>query len=253
MNLDAAGSFTILLHGQALVLTDAQQLPQLPEHPDDLLVCQTAQQRIVTRAIAAEQCPAGHQWVPIRQIISHLNMTQFERISRAMQLLDWQKTHRFCGACGSTTVAHAAGEMARICPDCGHSAYPRINPCVIVAIVREQRILLARAQRYTVPMFSLIAGFVEVGETLEQAVARETLEEVGLTIKNLRYVTSQPWPFPSNLMLGFIADYDSGDLVLQEDEIAEADWFAFDQLPMIPPKGSIAYQLIQQVTQNSAV
>ena len=182
--------------------------------------------------------------------MTQLSMPQFELISRALQLIEWQKNHRFCSHCGTPTVRHAHGEFAQICPNCNYTAYPRVNPCIIVAITKGDQILLARSHRFANGMFSVVAGFVEVGETLEQAVAREVKEEVGLEITNIRYVSSQPWPFPTNIMLGFTADYAGGELVLQEDEIAEAAFYPFDQLPLIPPKGSIAHSLIQLATQG---
>ena len=141
-------------------------------------------------------------------------------------------------------MPHPQGDRALVCPSCQYSQYPRINPCVIVAISKDDTILLARAQRFNRPMYSLLAGFVEAGETLEQAVAREVLEEVGVQLKNIRYFGSQAWPFPSNLMLGFTAEWASGDLVLQEEEIMDAQFFRYDALPQTPPAGSIAYQLI---------
>jgi len=243
--------YALLVHGQSLVLDQTLQFPlSHDQHPDELLVSVEAHVSYVARAIAPHDVPHGYQLVPVRQIISTLDQTGFERISRALQLLEWQRNHRFCSHCGTPTVRHAQGEFAQVCPACGHSAYPRVNPCVIVAITKGETILLARAHRFSTPMFSLIAGFVEVGETLEQAVAREVKEEVGLDVQNIRYVSSQPWPFPTNIMIGFTAEYAGGELVLQEDEIAEAAFYPFDQLPLIPPKGSIAHSLIKLATQD---
>ena len=243
--------YALLVHGQSLVLDQTLQFPLLTDsHPDELLVSVEAYAQYVVRAIEPAEVPEGYELTPLRKIMPKLDQTSFERISRALQLLEWQKNHRFCSHCGTPTVRHAQGEFAQVCPACGHSAYPRVNPCVIVAITKGQQILLARAHRFSIPMFSLIAGFVEVGETLEQAVAREVKEEVGLDITNIRYVSSQPWPFPTNIMLGFTAEYAGGELLLEEAEIAEAAFYPFDQLPLIPPKGSIAHSLIQLATQG---
>lgn len=243
--------YALLVHGQSLVLDQTLQLPLInDQHPDELLVSVEHDAQYVVRAIEPIDVPQGYQLVPLRQILSKLDQTGFERMSRALQLLEWQRNHRFCSHCGTPTVRHAQGEFAQVCPACGHSAYPRVNPCVIVAITKGETILLARAHRFSTPMFSLIAGFVEVGETLEQAVAREVKEEVGLDICNIRYVSSQPWPFPTNIMIGFTAEYADGELVLQEDEIAEAAFYPFDQLPLIPPAGSIAHSLIKLATQG---
>jgi NAD+ diphosphatase len=164
---------------------------------------------------------------------------------RGAQLVDWQRTHRFCGRCATATEA-ARGERARRCPSCGLLAFPRLAPAVITLVERDDgRILLARNRNFGAPMFSLLAGFVEPGETLEQAVVRETLEEVGVAVDGVRYWGSQPWPFPHSLMVGFRARYAGGELALQEDEIAEAGWFAPDDLPMIPPTMSIAGRMIE--------
>lgn len=243
--------YVLLVHGQSLVLDQTLQFPLWTDsHPDELLVSVEHGIQYIARAIEPEAVPAGYQLIPMRQILTQLDQLSFERMSRALQLLEWQKNHRFCSHCGTATVRHAQGEFAQVCPACAHSAYPRVNPCVIVAITKGDQILLARSHRFANGMFSLVAGFVEVGETLEQAVAREVKEEVGLDIQNIRYVSSQPWPFPTNIMLGFTADYVSGDLVLQADEIAEAAFYPFDQLPLIPPKGSIAHSLIKLATQG---
>lgn len=141
-----------------------------------------------------------------------------------------------------------------VCPSCGYNQYPRVNPCVITIITRgADEILLAKNARNKTQMYSLIAGFVEVGETLEEAVRRETLEEVGLQIKNIQYLASQPWPFPSNLMMAFKAEYHAGDIQIQENELSDAQFFKFDQLPEIPFKGSIAYAMIQHVMYGTPV
>jgi len=164
---------------------------------------------------------------------------------RAVQLVEWQRTHRFCGRCATPTEA-AAGERARRCPACGLLAFPRLAPAVITLIERDDgRILLARNVNFPIPMYSLLAGFVEPGETLEDAVARETLEEVGVVVDDISYWGSQPWPFPHSLMLGFRARYVSGEFVLQADEIADAGWFGPDDLPMRPPSMSIAGRMIE--------
>ncbi|MEC7118643.1 MAG: NAD(+) diphosphatase [Pseudomonadota bacterium] len=242
--------YGLLFVEQHLVVDAQSQLPIIIDpQPDELWVSQTSHVSYVARWVNSTDIPYGYQTVPIRQLLPQLSSQEFERISRAFQLLEWQRTHRFCSHCGTPTVRHTQGEFAQVCPACGHTAYPRVNPCVIVAITKGETILLARAHRFSTPMFSLIAGFVEVGETLEQAVAREVKEEVGLDIQNIQYVSSQPWPFPTNIMIGFTAEYAGGELLLQEDEIAEAHFYPFNQLPLIPSKGSIAHSLIQLVTQ----
>lgn len=189
--------------------------------------------------------PAGFRFEDLRRLLGQMDDTLFALAGRAFQVLEWERNHRFCGRCGTLTDAHPQGERARVCPACRLSSYPRINPCVIVAVTRGDEILLARAQRFTRPMFSTLAGFIEAGESAEETLHREVREEVGVEVTKLRYFGSQSWPFPNNLMLGFHADYAGGELVLQEDEIAEAGFFRFDALPPIPPAGSIAHALIQ--------
>ncbi|MFO1391565.1 MAG: NAD(+) diphosphatase [Agitococcus sp.] len=197
-----------------------------------------------TRVADNVSAPQGYHFQHLRSLLVAVNSDKFSLAGTASQILEWAQSHRFCSRCGTATVPHPQGERALVCPSCHYSQYPRINPCVIVAITKGDSILLARAQRFNRPMYSLLAGFVEAGETLEQAIEREVLEEVGVTVNNIRYFGSQAWPFPSNLMLGFTAEWASGELVLQEEEIMDAQFFRYDNLPEIPPKGSIAAQII---------
>jgi NAD+ diphosphatase len=151
--------------------------------------------------------------------------------ARASQMLDWWFGHAFCGRCGAETRVHEA-EMARQCPSCEALHFPRINPAVITLVHRNgDEMLLARGRAIRARFFALLAGFVEAGETLEQAVVREVREEVGLEVDDLRYFGSQAWPFPSQLMCGFFARYRSGEIVAQESEISEARWFHVDRMP----------------------
>lgn len=188
--------------------------------------------------------PEGWLWVEMRMMIAVLESGLFGVIGRAAQILEWARNHRFCGRCGAPTAPDERPERLLTCTACGFGAYPRINPCVIGIVTRGDEILLARAHRFVNGMFSALAGFMEVGESAEHTFAREVREEVGVEISNIRYFSSQPWPFPSNLMLGFIADYAGGELVLQDDEIAEAGFYHYTDLPPVPPKGSIARALI---------
>lgn len=189
--------------------------------------------------------PPGWRFDDLRRLLGVADDQLFALAGRAAQVLEWERSHRFCGRCGSPTSLHTEGERARTCAACELSFYPRINPCVIVAVTRGEEILLARARRFTRPLFSTLAGFIEAGESAEETLHREVAEEVGVRIANPRYFGSQSWPFPGNLMLGFHADYAGGELCLQEDEIAEAGFFRYDALPPIPPPGSIAHALIQ--------
>lgn len=167
---------------------------------------------------------------------------------RAVQLVDWARTHRYCGRCGTPT-GQAPAERAMRCPACGLSAFPRLAPAMITLVTRgapgpDQEALLARGVQWPVPMYSCLAGFVEPGESLEAAVAREVHEEVGVTVAAPRYFGSQPWPFPNSLMIGFRAEYVEGEIECDPTEIADAGWFRKDDLPMIPPGISIARKMI---------
>lgn len=188
----------------------------------------------------------------LRALWGPLDEATWTLAGRAAQIVDWNRTHQFCGQCASATEP-VARERARRCPRCGLVAYPRLAPAVITLIEDDDgRVLLARNTSFPVPLFSLLAGFVEPGETLEEAVVRETREEVGLTVGDVTYWGSQPWPFPHSLMVGFHARYVSGDLALQPDEIAEAGWFGPDDLPMVPPTMSIAGRMIEHWAARSA-
>jgi NAD+ diphosphatase len=162
---------------------------------------------------------------------------------RAVQLVAWARTHRYCGRCGTPTVPEP-GDRAQRCPACDLLAYPRLAPAVIMVVHRDEEILLARNVRFPLPMYSCLAGFVEPGETLEEAVRREVREEVAVEVGDLRYMGSQPWPFPHSLMIGFFARWVGGDIVPEPSEIAEAGWYRRDALPPIPPPISIARKLI---------
>ena len=162
---------------------------------------------------------------------------------RAVQLVEWTRTHRFCGRCATPTVA-MPGERARRCPRCGLLAFPRLAPAMIVLVERENEVLLARGVSFPLPMYSCLAGFVEPGETVEQAVSREVREEVGVEVDEIRYQASQPWPFPHSLMLGFRARWVGGDIVIDPSENADAGWFLAEALPTVPPPISIARKLI---------
>jgi NAD+ diphosphatase len=169
---------------------------------------------------------------------------------RAVQLVEWARTHRFCGRCGTPTEA-VPKERARRCPACGLLAFPRLSPAVIALIERDDgRALLGRNARFPAPMWSCLAGFVEPGETLEAAVRREVKEEVGIDVGDVAYWGSQPWPFPNSLMLGFQGRYAGGEIECDGVEIAEAGWFSPDDLPQIPPKLSIARWLIDDWVQR---
>jgi len=181
---------------------------------------------------------------PLMALHASVSEAEWLVAGRAVQLVQWRNTHRFCGRCGTETEA-VAGERAMRCPACSLLAFPRLAPAVITLVVRDDgAALLARNAAWPMPMFSCLAGFVEPGETLEQTVAREVHEEVGVDVGRVRYVASQPWPFPHSLMIGFRAEYAGGEIAVDGTEIAEAAWFTTDDLPNIPPRLSIARRLI---------
>lgn len=191
-----------------------------------------------------EVIPEGMALQGLRQVYELLGEELFGVAGRAVQIVEWDRTHQFCGRCGARTVSMAA-ERAKQCPECGLVNYPRLSPCIIVLVRRGEEILLARAPRFPAGMYSVLAGFVEPGETLEEAVEREVFEEVGVRVKNITYFSSQPWPFPNSLMIGFMADYAEGEIRPEEAEIEAAGWFRVENLPGLPPRMSIARRLIE--------
>ncbi|MCG2577487.1 NAD(+) diphosphatase [Dechloromonas sp. XY25] len=185
----------------------------------------------------------GAEPMPLRALFAAAGGEAFALAGRAVQLLDWQAQHRFCGRCGTPTEKKAS-EHAMQCPACGLLVYPRISPAIMVLVRDGDKLLLARSPRFKPGVFSALAGFVEPGETLEQCAVREVREEVGIEIANLRYFASQPWPFPNSLMVAFFADYAGGVITPDPTEIEAADWFALDALPLLPEPISISRQLI---------
>ncbi|MCL6458539.1 MAG: NAD(+) diphosphatase [Gorillibacterium sp.] len=187
--------------------------------------------------------PEGMEFRGLFTLYGTFDEDLFHLAGRAIQMVEWDQTNQYCSRCGSK-MDELTNERAKVCPSCSFTSYPRISPAVITAILKGKQLLLAHAQHFQGDMYSLIAGFVEPGETLEDAVQREIMEEVGLKVKNIRYFGSQQWPFPHSLMIGFIAEYESGDIVVDGEEIAKADWFDADQLPEIPTEISIARKMI---------
>jgi NAD+ diphosphatase len=187
--------------------------------------------------------PAGTALRCLRQLYGSLEETWFAIAGLAFQVMEWDRTHQFCGACGQPTQP-VLGERVRRCLSCQSSHYPRVSPAMIVLIAKGDEILLGRAPRFRPGMYSLLAGYVDPGESLEAAVVREVREEVGLEIANLRYWGSQPWPFPHTLMVGYTATYAGGKIVLDDQELTDAAWFSKDNLPLLPPPVSIARKMI---------
>jgi len=195
-------------------------------------------------ALQLSSVPSGWRRSALRAAMLQFPDALMGVASRAAQVLEWDRAHRHCGVCGTLTEAQAH-ERSRKCPACGHAAYPRLSPAMMVLIWRGRELLLARSPHYAPGMFSALAGFVEPGESLEECVHREVAEEVGVTVRNLRYYGSQSWPFPHSLMVAYTAEWAGGEIVPQPDEIEAAGWFELDALPGIPPRFSIAGHLIR--------
>ena len=172
----------------------------------------------------------------------------YPKAGKCHELLYWDSTTRYCGCCGSPMAMHT--DISKKCTHCGKEIWPQLATAIIVLIHRGPEVLLVHARNFKTDFYGLVAGFVETGETLEEAVRREVMEETGLTIKNLTYWASQPWPYPCGLMVGFYAEYESGDLHLQYSELSKGAWFRYDKLPQIPEKLSLARKLIDNWLQN---
>jgi NAD+ diphosphatase len=189
------------------------------------------------------EAPAGWSFQGIRSLFGSLSDSFFSVAARAMEVLDWDRSHRYCGTCGAATVLKQ-GERARECPSCRSLSYPRISPAVIVAVSRGDRLLLARARRFPPGLYSVLAGFVEPGETLEECVRREIREETGIEVDNIGYFGSQPWPFPHSLMIAFTAEHAAGEIRVEPSELVDASWYSADALPRIPDPITVARRLI---------
>ncbi|WP_163192385.1 NAD(+) diphosphatase [Clostridium thermarum] len=190
------------------------------------------------------------KFIDLKTIMPSLEPEIFFVSARAIQIINWDKEHKYCGCCGGL-MKLKRGERAKVCPECGLINYPRISPAIIVAVIRGKEILLAHNKNFKPGMYSVIAGFVDAGETFEECVKREVMEEVGIRVKNIKYFRSQTWPFPNSLMVGFTAEYDSGEISPDGVEIEEANWYTADNLPSIPSKVTIAGKLIKWFVEST--
>ncbi len=196
------------------------------------------------------EAPEGMAFRDLRAIFAVVDEDFFAVAGRARQIVGWHATHRFCGRCGGETE-RVEGELAMRCTRCGMMHYPRVSPAVIVRVRRGGEILLARSPGFPKGMSSVLAGFVEPGESIEETVHREVREEVGLEVENLEYFGSQPWPFPNSLMIGFTADYAGGELTPEPGEIEAVGWYRAEDLPQLPPHVSIARRMIDDFVDRS--
>jgi NAD+ diphosphatase len=246
------GRWYLVRDGEILV-DEAASIPAPIKGPEPLALTDT-EDPVVLGWMDDELCwavgvdhslraPDGYRWANLRELGGAWPTEEWALAGRAVQLVEWRRTHRFCGRCGQPTEP-SPGERAMRCPSCGHLAFPELSPAVIVLIHKGDQVLLAANRSFRGGMYSILAGFVEPGEDLEGAVHREVFEEVGLRLTNLHYVASQPWPFPHSLMIGYTADWESGEIHPDGEEIIDARWHSIDDLPPIPPSISIARRLI---------
>ena len=235
------------------ILADEMRWLEIEKHSEIFLG--RYQGRSCFAVVASGRAQQGYALLGLRAWLGRVAAPVFYLAGRAQQLADWERDHRFCGRCGTNMENHSV-DRAKQCSGCGLMNYPRLSPSIIVLIRKGEEMLLARNANWPKGMYSTLAGFVEPGESIEQTVHREVFEEVGLRLTNLRYLGSQSWPFPNSLMLGFHADYASGDIVCQEGEIADAQWFHYSKLPGVPPVTAISRWLIDdfidEMTSRSA-
>lgn len=232
---DAAGSFVLLndIEANSLDLNQNSELYLGTMDGEDLWI----------RMVHTGELPKSYQWLGLRSQLEVVSPEAFQLAGRALQVARWFYDHRFCGRCGKPTTQDSF-DFARVCGVCSLRFYPRISPCMIVLVTRGDELLLAHHHRASRVMYTTLAGFVEAGEGVEDCIRREIREEVGVEVGKLDYFRSQPWPFPHQLMLGFYAEYASGDINIDATEIIDAKWFRYDELPQIPAIATVAGQLI---------
>ncbi len=195
--------------------------------------------------------PEGMSFRELMSLYGILDEDIYLLAGRAVQIVRWDQQHQYCGRCGHKTET-LKDERAKKCPVCSFISYPRLSPAVITAVLKDNKILLSHYAAFRGNMHTIIAGFVEPGETLEECVKREIQEEVGIQVKNIQYYKSQPWPFPNSLMIGFTAEYESGEISVDKTEISLANWYDVNNLPELPPKMSIAREMIDWFIQRNS-
>ena len=236
--------FVVVEQGGAVHLPDTAALALLGLQPEwSALLGTLADVAYFVGALPNQALPSTLQLVDLRQAYGLLTEQEYSIAGYAAQIAFWERTSRFCPVCATPTEP-VNGERAKRCPACEFIQYPRISPAIIVLIHRPGQVLLTRKAEWPRNRYSLIAGFVEPGESLESCLHREVAEEVGVTVDSIRYLGSQPWPFPHQLMIGFTARYVSGDLTIDTQELEHAAWFDVDALPHLPPPQSIARRIL---------
>lgn len=229
--------------GNKITLPSLQDIPQEALDTDNSLILGDLAGRQCAGFIFNGECSGNLKMLEMRTAFTRVSAGACYAICRAKSLLEWKKRRNYCGVCAAK-LQPSENDIALKCSSCGEPYYPQLAPAVIVAITKEDKILLAHNCRFPERVHSLIAGFVEAGESIEQAVAREIFEETSIEISDLRYAASQSWPFPNSLMLGFTAKYRAGTLKVDGTELECADWYSPDDLPQLPEKGSIARAII---------
>ncbi len=190
------------------------------------------------------QLQSGLAFKPLRETWNDLTMEDYTLAGKCRELLWWRSHNRYCGVCGHEM--ELTGEICLRCPECGNEVFPNVSPAIIVLVKKgDDEVLMVHARNFKGNFYGLVAGFVETGENLEQCVEREVKEETGLRIKNIRYIGSQPWPYPVQLMVGFVADYAAGEIKLQDEELSAGQFWTRDNLPPLPGKPSIARRMIE--------
>lgn len=204
----------------------------------------TLEGRICKAFSVSETLEETEQYIPVGLRASYecLPLTHYQAAGKAHEILHWDNNSKFCSACGTPMVQKE--DIMKRCPNCGREVYPAISTAILALVRKGESILLVHAHNFKGRFNSLVAGFLETGETLEECVAREVKEETGLDIKNITYFSNQPWPFPSGLMVGFIADYAGGVIKLQDEELSSGDFYTRDNLPELPRKLSLARKMI---------
>lgn len=201
--------------------------------------------RCVVKETTLAEAPGGYRLVPLRDCWDVLPHDQYRMACKGAELLNLDRTTRYCGRCGGM-LRRASNGLSKVCCNCGAEVFPQVSPCIIVLVRRGDKALLVHAASFRRPFFGLVAGYVETGETLEECVRREVMEETSLEITNLHYEGSQPWPNPANIMLGFTADYAAGELRFADGELTSGGFFGVDELPTLPSGASIARRLIDR-------
>ncbi len=254
MNNDIGAGSVFLLCGQRLLVDLSSGVPRVPGRDvaegfglslaDGYLLGSLDGVECHALSLTGEsEPPRGMDYLGLRKLFGVLDDARYNMAVRALAILNWDRTCRFCSACGSPLRRHGT-ILAKVCEACGFTMFPRISPAVIVLVERQGKVLLARASRFAENLYSVLAGFAEPGETLEDTVRREVREEVGVEVSDIRYFGSQPWPYPDSLMIGFTASWADGEIVTDNDEISDARWFPADNLPKIPDRLSISRSLI---------